>query len=188
MTNRAAATLRHDEASDDVLVRAFQAGDSVAFATFAARHSARLFRLASVWLHDRSAAADVVQETLARSYRGLERFRFRAQPATWLARVCRTICHEENRHTTRHETMHDLTTLIDAGSDTDDTTAPDGPSPLAMLDRLPGRQRDVVILRILEGLGVAETARIMGCREGTVKAHLHKALANLRIEWRDDDH
>jgi len=178
--------LGHDEASDEALVRAFQAGDRVAFSTFVDRHTARLFRLASLWLHDGSSAADVVQETLARSYRGLGKFRFRSQPATWLARVCRNICHEENRQSARYQTMSNLTELIDANDAAIDQPGADEPSPLALLDRLPRRQRDAVVLRVLEGLSVAEAARIMSCREGTVKAHLHKALANLRIEWRDD--
>jgi RNA polymerase sigma-70 factor, ECF subfamily len=178
--------LQHDEATDEDLVRAFQRGEVAAFSLFVDRHTARLYRLASVWLFDRSLAADVVQETLTRSYRGLWKFRFRAEPATWLARVCRNICHEENRYTAKHLPMHDLTAMIEAGGEVADTASSDGRLPLALLDRLPPRQRDVVVLRVLEGLSVAETARVMGCRAGTVKAHLHKALANLRIEWNGD--
>ena len=46
--------------------------------------------------------------------------------------------------------------------------------------RLPERQRDVVLLRIFEELSVTDTARAMRCREGTVKALLHKAMKSLR--------
>ena len=42
------------------------------------------------------------------------------------------------------------------------------------------RQRAVIVARFYLGLDVAETARVLGCREGTVKAHTFKALANLR--------
>lgn len=45
---------------------------------------------------------------------------------------------------------------------------------------LPNQQREVVVLRIFEGFSVKQTANILGCRSGTVKAHLHKAIANLR--------
>ena len=45
---------------------------------------------------------------------------------------------------------------------------------------LPARQRAVVVSRFFLGLDVEETARVLGCRAGTVKAHTFKALGNLR--------
>ncbi len=57
---------------------------------------------------------------------------------------------------------------------------------LLRVRQLPGRQRDVVLLRIFEGLSVAETAQVLGCREGTVKVHLHRALAAVRADDKPD--
>ena len=50
----------------------------------------------------------------------------------------------------------------------------------AAIEHLPARQREVVLLRVFEELSVADTARAMGCRPGTVKALLHKAMASMR--------
>jgi RNA polymerase sigma-70 factor (ECF subfamily) len=50
---------------------------------------------------------------------------------------------------------------------------------LATLAMVSQRQREVVVLRMLEGLSTKETARAPGCRPGTVKAHLHRALITL---------
>ena len=51
---------------------------------------------------------------------------------------------------------------------------------LAALDRLPARQRAVVVLRYFADQTESQTAEAMGCSVGTVKAHAAKALARLR--------
>jgi RNA polymerase sigma-70 factor (sigma-E family) len=50
----------------------------------------------------------------------------------------------------------------------------------AALDRLPPRQRAVVVLRYFADLTEVQTAQAMDCSVGTVKAHAAKALARLR--------
>ena len=174
-----------EEESDVELVRRFQRGDTDAFDVLVRRHQDRLYRMAAVWLHNDQQAADVVQEVFLRSIRGLGAFRFRAAPFTWLYRTTRNVCHEFNRRR-RTEPLE---------------TEPDDPSPgveqqvtqldaarnvRSLLSGLPQRQREVVLLRIFEDLSVRDTARAMGCREGTVKALLHKATTRLRQDLEDE--
>ena len=167
-----------EDLSDADLVKHFKAGSSAAFDAIVLRFQDRIYRLASTMLTDAQQAADATQEVFLRSHKGLRRFRFRAEPFTWLYRTTRLVCHELNRQKPAKSLAHEL---------------PDtGNQPEALVDELvcalrvreivadlPERQREVVMLRMFEDLSVRDTARTMGCREGTVKALLHKATAKL---------
>ena len=170
-----------DDASDTELVRRFKSGDDGAFDAIVERFQDRIFRLASVSLIDQQNAADVTQEVLVRSHKGLRGFRFRAEPFTWVYRTTKLVCREFNRRRRTEALDGDLA----------DTSAT--PERLVadyermqrvreLVAGLPDRQREVVMLRIFEDLSVRETAKAMGASEGTVKALLHKAKDRLEKE------
>ncbi|MBT8099272.1 MAG: RNA polymerase sigma factor, partial [Gammaproteobacteria bacterium] len=120
------------------------------------------------------------QEVFVRGFKGLRSFRFRSAPFTWLYRTTRNVCNEFNR-VRRSEPLD--------AEPRDWSKTPEGLVAVhekaqrvrEFVARLPERQREVVVLRIFEDLSVKEAAKLMGCREGTVKALLHKATASLRI-------
>lgn len=168
-----------DDRSDAELVRAYKSGDRAAFDAIVLRFQDRIYRLCCVWLSDAQHAADASQEVFVRAHRGLRGFRFRAEPFTWLYRTARLVCNEFNRRR--------------SFAPLDREPASGAPMPEDYLSRiesafrvrqlvatLPDRQREVVMLRVFEELSVRDTARAMGCREGTVKALLYKAVRSLR--------
>lgn len=176
------------EISDSQLVRRFQRGDSSAFEKLVRRHQDRIVRLAAVWLDQSDRAEDVAQDVFLRSFTGLRRFRFGAEPATWLFRMTRNVCNEFNRTRRRHASVKTDPTATSVQSNVDsevlrrETIA----EIRALVALLPPRQRDVVLLRVFEELSVDDTARTLRCRPGTVKATLHKAMANLRRRYNED--
>jgi len=172
-----------DDLSDADLVKQFKSGDSGAFDAIVQRFQDRVFRLASVWLYDEQGAADVTQEVFVRGFKGLRRFRFRSAPFTWLYRVTRNVCNEFNR-TRRGEALTDEPMDTSSMPDHQVASLDSARRVRQLVDRLPERQREVVMLRIFEDLSVKETASAMGCREGTVKALLHKATSGLRIRMK----
>ncbi|MDX1431363.1 MAG: sigma-70 family RNA polymerase sigma factor [Gammaproteobacteria bacterium] len=167
------------QTSDDELVRRFQRGDGRAFEALVERHQDRIFRLATAMLRSRDDAADAAQEVFLRAYQGLPRFRFGAAPFTWMYRTLRHVCSELNRRERAGErpAVAEPASTVDAGVALDAERRLE--RVLANVAVLPERQRDVLLLRVFEGMSVAETARALGCRPGTVKAQLHRALARL---------
>lgn len=167
--------MRQNSLTDHELVACFRRGDRNAFVELTERHQDRVYRLACVFLYRLDDAADVVQEVFLRAYKSLQRFLFRAQLSTWLYRTTCNVCREFNRRTppTAQPDMQQV--------------APDCP-PMELetsqrmqrvrkaLAVLSERQRAVVVLRYFESLSTTETAQMLGCREGTVKATLHQAL------------
>jgi len=172
--------MSQDEKSDVELVRQFKSGDTAAFDAIVVRFQDRVYRLASVWLYDQQLAADAAQEVFVRSFKGLRSFRFRSEPFTWLYRTTRNVCNEFNR-VRRTEALDNEpldTTSLPERVVADFESAR---RVRKLVSTLPERQQEVVMLRIFEDCSVRETARAMGCREGTVKALLHKATNNLKL-------
>ena len=167
--------------SDVELIREFKSGNAAAFDAIVERFQDRVYRLACVWLCDPQHAQDAAQEVFLRAHRGLRKFRFRAAPFTWLYRTTRFVCNEFNRKR-KAESLDDEP--VDTGSDPGRHVS-DYDSAVRirqLVSELPERQREVVLLRIFEDLSVADTAKVMGCREGTVKALLHKATRRLKLD------
>lgn len=172
-----------DEKSDTELVRLFKSGDTTAFDAIVLRFQDRVFRLACVWLYDEQLAADVAQEVFVRGYKGLRSFRFRSAPFTWLYRTTRNVCREFNRIRRSESLDHEP---VDSNATPERQAGDDQRARRVreLVAVLPKRQQEVVMLRIFEDLSVRETAQAMGCREGTVKALLHKAVSQLKLNIR----
>lgn len=169
-----------DGVSDVELVRKFKSGDPVAYDAIVRRFQDRIFRLACVWLYDEQSAADVAQEVFIRGYKGLRSFRFRSTPFTWLYRTTKNVCNEFNR-VRKADPLDDEPHDPTSEPEQDVSRYESARRVRSLVATLPERQRDVVVLRVFEDMSVRETAVSMGCREGTVKALLHKATQKLKI-------
>lgn len=152
---------------------------------------ARAFRFAEFGLRHREDALDAVQEAMLKMLAYRDRPAQEWTPLFW--RILRSrIIDLRRRRTFR------LGWLVDAGSDDDIDWAGHDPDPsrshdgreayaelAGALRDLPRRQREAFALRVLEELDVADTARIMGCSEGSVKTHLSRARIALRRRLED---
>ncbi len=150
-------------------------------------HRERALRLA--WRlvgGDAAAAEDVTQDAFVKAFRGLPRFRGEAKLETWFYRILLRQAYSYRR-------WRGIRDFWDSGS----LAEPPDPFPdptrdpglqrriAAALGKLTRSQRDVFVLVHLEGLRVRECAEVLEKPIGTVKSHLHRALARMRSELAD---
>jgi len=169
---------------------------------FLATVERRAWRVAEIALHDPDEALDAVQDAMLRLVRHYSSKPAGEWPPLFWGILRRRITDLQRRRTVRNRI------LVWTGRATNDDDeelpaweAPDpGPDPArALASRqahaamskairtLPRRQQQAFLLRVLEGLDVADTAKAMGCSAGSVKTHLSRAMDALRTqleEWR----
>jgi RNA polymerase sigma-70 factor (ECF subfamily) len=166
-------------------LRSFQAGDPAGFETIARRYQDAVFRLALGLLGNRDDARDASQEVFLRALRQLPSFRFESRLSTWLYRVTLNVSREIRRRRNRERLKRHRWLLLVAPLLTGDAPgAEEGDRFSELLAMLPPRQKEVVVLRIVQELTIAEAAEVLGVPEGTVKGNLFKAVAKLRSKMR----
>jgi RNA polymerase sigma-70 factor (ECF subfamily) len=173
----------YDAAMEDLeLVRSFKAGDRAAFDEIARRHWQRVYRLAWGFVRDAFAAEDLTQEVFVKIYTSLHRFREESALSTWIYRVTVNACRDLLRRRRPGETELDEALLASSAPRPEEEAAA-GELRVDLsraIAALPARQREVILLRHFEKLDVEETAKAMGCAEGTVKAAHFAAVRKLR--------
>jgi RNA polymerase sigma-70 factor, ECF subfamily len=170
----------HADAEDATIIARVCAGDLAAFAVLMRRYNQRLYRAARAILRDDSEAEDVVQETYLRAFAHLSGFRYEARLGTWLTKIAVNEACARLRRSRRARVTDDIDV---AGDDTPEHCAHEGELRSALetaIDRLPARLRVVFVLRALEELSTAETARILGISPVAVKVRLHRARAAIQ--------
>ena len=179
--------------SDWELVQQTRAGDRDAFRELVERYQRRIGALALGMLRNREDALDIVQETFARAYQNLDRFKGDAAFYTWVYRIAVNLCVDHQRRTTKQAL---------APLEVDDRGAgpalalPDGPRPDQPFARardaeiarrmhdaireLTPEHRAVILLREVEGLSYEEISQALDCPKGTVMSRLHYARRQLQ--------
>lgn len=154
---------------------------SVDFDDFVVARSSALLRTAYLLTHDHASAEDLLQTALTKAWFAWGRIDGNPEAyvrrilvntyATWWRRKWNGEMATEELPERHDDQVSDAGDQVSAAQDL-----------WQAMERLPRRQRAVVVLRFFEDLSVAETADQMGCSTGTVKSQLSKALAKLRID------
>ena len=163
--------------SDAELLSAHVAGDRYAFEELFYRHYRQLYRLAVITSRNREDAADALQDALFKAHRHASGFRQDASVASWLYRILVNCCLDRLR---RNKIRPTVSFVEEEFQVSDPTPRVDTAVVVERaLMRLPVEQRAAVVAVDMQGFSVAETARLLGVAEGTVKSRCSRARAKL---------
>ncbi len=149
-------------------------------------HQASLFRFALSHLRDRDEAHSVTQDCLLRAHRSLGSFRGQSSLRTWLMAILVNLIHDRAR-TARWRFWLKLQPIdnlqrsdLRASPETQSMQREQVDAVWQTAAMLPTQQRTVFLLRFVEDMDLLEIAAVTGLKEGTVKAHLFRAVHAVR--------
>ncbi len=169
--------------SDGALVGRAVNGDRAAFAMLVERHYDFIFRVAFRWCGDRASAEDITQEVCVRLAKAIGNFKGESRFTTWLyaltINAARDTARKAKREAVKAEAWGEHAALFGDANDThDDEERAYGLWQL--VQELPNKQRDAVLLIYGEGLSHGDASEVMGCAEATVSWHIHEAKKRLK--------
>jgi RNA polymerase sigma-70 factor (ECF subfamily) len=182
--------------TDLELLTRLRNGDEEAFVMLVARYQQPMLRLARAYVPSRAVAEEAVQDTWMGVVKGLERFEGRSTFKTWLFRIlinrARSAGSLEQRHATlepdhavdpiRFDTNGQWADPVERWAETDDRLEAATWVPVLQsgLEDLPPRQRQVVVLRDMEGLSSDEVCDLLDIAAGNQRILLHRGRTRLR--------
>jgi RNA polymerase sigma-70 factor (ECF subfamily) len=179
---------------DAILVERLRAGHEAAFVELVQRYQPPLLRLAESTVGNRAVAQDVTQDTWLAVIRGVDRFEGRSSFKTWLFHIllnrARTAAHKEQRAGVPDDTIDEHFLKDGHWANPPEPWAERADDRLvaeqlaarvrALLPLLPEAQREVVVLRDIEGLDPADVTAVLGITDGNQRVLLHRGRAKLR--------
>jgi RNA polymerase sigma-70 factor, ECF subfamily len=161
-----------------------QAGDERAFAELIGRYHARLLFYLRRLLPTGSDVEAAVQDVWLSVHRQLAGLREIAAFRTWLYRIARDRAGVELRR--KRIPLEPLQAEEIVGAEEPEFAPEDAQHVHAALDQLSREQREVLVLRFLEGMSYDEIAGVVGCQVGTIRSRLHYAKQTLRTILEQD--
>ena len=176
---------RSEERSDVELLAAVKAGDRDAFTRLAERHQASLYRYVRSISRTDADAEDALQKTLVAVWKSAATYAQRSSVRAWMLTIGRNAALRAGRS---REDATDIEPLADLGRRAG--WGADNPETLLLqlqrqevlaraLEALPEPDRELLILRDLEGLTGDEAAEVSGLSLAAMKSRLHRARLKL---------
>jgi RNA polymerase sigma-70 factor (ECF subfamily) len=190
--------------SDGELLLRLRSGDERAFIGLVERYHEPMLRLAASFVPNRAIAEDVVQDTWLALLRGLGGFEGRSSLKTWLFHILVNQARKTGSRENRSVPVADPEPVVDPSrfdasggwADPPETWIEAAESRMeagkladrvrVWIDDLPARQREVVLLRDVEGMSSEEVCGVLALSEGNQRVLLHRGRSKLRQLFEDE--
>ena len=169
-----------------VLLRRCREGDALAWEALVRRFQSRVYGLAFFYVRDPEEARDLAQEIFVRIYRGIHDCNDDHSFVSWMLATGRHCCIDRLRALKRRPSTHPIT--LDQGEEPSDSQ----PNPEQFLEsdarrkliyqglnRLTRQNREIIMLKDIQGLKLKEIAEILDLSIGTVKSRSVRARIDL---------
>ncbi len=176
---------------DLALARRIAVGDEAAAADFFRQHSGEMYGYARKMLGEAEAAEDALQEAMLGALRSIERYDGRVALRAWAFGILRHKITDAHRKRGRDFVVSSADPEAErfqaGGGWKDDVTFQPWDEKAELMeivrrcmDELPHNQREVLLLRALEGLSTREAAELLELSEDNLRQVLHRARASVR--------
>lgn len=187
------------ERSDEELLGAYRAGDTVAFETLIFRYRRPLFSYLLRYLADRPVAEEIYQDVWMRVIERAGDFRGDSRFSTWLYAIARNRCfdHQRRMRLRRHASLDASPSRLDGNPMGERIPSPQAPVDRAAMrptlqaricdavEQLPAEQREVFLLRQAQGMSFHEIGEVVGIPVATAKSRMRYALERLQLALDD---
>jgi len=169
------------------------------FASVVTAHRTQIFRFLLASTRDVDLAETLTQDCFLKAHRNWSSFRGESSAMTWLMRIAINLQKDHWRNRRLQFWRLTRTNAVDVDEASEWLPSGERSAEQKMMareqvahvwravDGLSGRQRTVFLLRFVEEMELREIAEATGLSEGTVKAHLSRALGRVRMELRRND-
>src|SRR5436305_2605817 len=188
---RATSKLDHRSSEEAALVKRVQARDELAFREIVDRYQSKVFSIIYGILRNHNDAEDISQQVFAKIYFSIQSFDFRSSLLTWIYKITVNECYDYLRKKrvrklvyesdfSEEDALHMENTgsAVDAGPRIDQELASRDLA-MKLLAKISEQDRNLILLKEVEGHSVEELSQMTGMNENTIKVKLFRARQKL---------
>ena len=181
----------YENTPEGALVRRAQAGDQAAFQEIVERYQSKVFSIIHGIVRQRNDVEDIAQQVFTKIYFSMRNFDFRSSLITWVYKITVNECFDYLRKKKVRKLVYESDMSEDEvrrvensenGSGRGvrtDTTLARRDYVVKLLEKVSGEERDLLMLKEVEGYSVEEMASRLKMNENTIKVKLFRARQKL---------